>query len=69
MSIGMVMKEGSGGSPASPAARNNEPLHARRFEGIVRPYPQADVDRLRGSIRISYTLAEMGARRLWELLN
>ncbi len=69
MSIGMVMKEGSGGSPASPAARNNESLHARRFEGIIRPYPQADVDRLRGSIRISYTLAEMGARRLWELLN
>ncbi len=69
MSIGMVMKEGSGGTPASPAARNNESLHARRFEGIVRPYPQADVDRLRGSIRISYTLAEMGARRLWELLH
>jgi isocitrate lyase len=58
MSIGMVMKE-----------TRSDDLHARRFEGIVRPYPQADVDRLRGSIRISYTLAEMGARRLWELLH
>ena len=60
MSIGMVMKE-AGGSTDS--------IHARRFEGVVRPYPQADVERLRGSIRISYTLAEMGARRLWELLH
>src|SRR5499433_1181768 len=68
MSIGMVMKEGSGTAP-TPSARGHESLHARRFEGIHRPYPQADVDRLRGSIRISYTLAEMGARRLWELLH
>src|SRR5512142_533099 len=68
MSIGMVMKEGSGGT-STPAGRSTESLHARRFEGIVRPYPQADVDRLRGSIRISYTLAEMGAKRLWELLH
>ena len=51
------------------AGRSTDSLHARRFEGIVRPYPQADVERLRGSVRISYTLAEMGARRLWELLH
>ncbi|MGZ3460355.1 MAG: isocitrate lyase, partial [Archangium sp.] len=50
---------------ASPHAR----LHAQRFEGITRNYSEADVEKLRGSIRISYTLAEMGARRLWELLN
>ena len=68
MSIGMVMKEGSGNTPTTPAGLN-EPLHARRFEGIVRPYPQADVDRLRGSVQIEHTLAEMGARRLWELLH
>jgi isocitrate lyase len=40
-----------------------------RFLGVVRPYSEADVERLRGSVRISYTLAEMGARRLWELLH
>ena len=68
MSIGMVMKDGSGGTP-TPTARSNEALHARRFEGVVRPYSPKDVDRLRGSIRISHTLAEMGARRLWELLH
>ena len=44
-------------------------LHARRFDGIERPYSQADVERLRGSIRIEYTLAARGARRLWELLH
>jgi isocitrate lyase len=40
-----------------------------RFTGIVRPYSQADVERLRGSIKIEHTLATMGARRLWELLH
>src|SRR5215467_473467 len=69
MSIGKLKKDGSNGASSAPAPRSNESLHARRFEGILRPYPQADVDRLRGSIRISYTLAEMGARRLWELLH
>jgi isocitrate lyase len=46
-----------------------ERLHERRFEGIVRPYAKADVERLRGSVHIEYTLAKMGAKRLWELLN
>src|SRR5579859_4134510 len=44
-------------------------LAAKRFEGIVRPYAKADVERLRGSIQVEYTLAKMGARRLWELLH
>src|SRR5438445_1715405 len=39
-----------------------------RFAGVVRPYAQADVDRLRGSIVIRHTLAELGARRLWHML-
>ncbi len=47
----------------------DERVHARRFEGIVRPYSKADVERLRGSVQIEYTLARMGAKRLWELLN
>jgi isocitrate lyase len=42
---------------------------SKRFEGIVRPYTQADVQRLRGSVRIQHTLADLGARRLWELLH
>jgi isocitrate lyase len=44
-------------------------LHAKRFEGIVRPYAKADVERLRGSVHVEHTLAKMGARRLWELLH
>jgi isocitrate/methylisocitrate lyase len=39
-----------------------------RWEGIERPYTAEDVGRLRGSIRIEYTLARMGAERLWKLM-
>ncbi|MGO1073881.1 isocitrate lyase [Inquilinus sp. CA228] len=41
---------------------------AGRFDGIVRDYAPADVDRLRGSVRIEHTLARLGAERLWELM-
>jgi isocitrate lyase len=40
-----------------------------RFAGIRRDYTPADVARLAGSFRIRHTLAEMGARRLWQLLH
>lgn len=40
-----------------------------RFDGIRRNYTPADVARLRGSISVCCTLAEMGANRLWELLH
>jgi len=43
--------------------------HSARWRGIKRDYDEADVDRLRGSIRIRHTLAELGAARLWQLLN
>jgi isocitrate lyase len=39
-----------------------------RFRGIERPYSPADVERLRGSVRIRHSLAEEGANRLWQLL-
>ena len=39
-----------------------------RWDGITRDYTADDVLRLRGSIDIRYTLAEMGAERLWHLL-
>jgi len=42
---------------------------ASRWDGILRPYSEADVERLRGSVRIAHTLAERGAGRLWELLH
>ncbi|MGZ3681350.1 MAG: isocitrate lyase, partial [Ktedonobacterales bacterium] len=40
-----------------------------RWNGITRPYTASDVERLRGSVRIEYTLARMGAERLWNLLH
>src|SRR6476659_8058696 len=39
-----------------------------RWAGVTRPYSVEDVERLRGSIRIEYTLARRGAERLWNLL-
>jgi isocitrate lyase len=39
-----------------------------RFEGIRRDYSPADVERLAGSFRVQHTLADRGARRLWQLL-
>jgi isocitrate/methylisocitrate lyase len=43
--------------------------NTQRWDGITRPYAQEDVERLRGSVRIEYTLAKEGAERLWALLN
>jgi isocitrate lyase len=39
-----------------------------RWEGITRPYSAEDVARLRGTVKIEYTLARLGADRLWELM-
>jgi isocitrate lyase len=40
-----------------------------RWVGITRTYSAADVRRLRGSIQIEYTLARLGAERLWNLMH
>src|SRR2546423_6106848 len=40
-----------------------------RWDGITREYTAEDVLRLRGSIEVKYTLARLGAERLWELLH
>jgi isocitrate lyase len=39
-----------------------------RWDGTVRPYRPEEVDRLRPSVNIEYTLAKLGAERLWNLL-
>src|SRR6478752_3381847 len=44
------------------------PAPAGRFDGISRPYSPAEVEKLRGSVPIAYTLAERGANRLWQSL-
>jgi isocitrate lyase len=40
-----------------------------RWNGIKRPYTAEDVVRLRGTVRVAYSLAEQGAERLWNLLH
>ena len=40
-----------------------------RWSAITRPYSYADVLRLRGTIQIEYTLARLGAERLWNLMH
>ncbi len=49
-------------------ALENEWRTLPRWKGITRNFTAADVIQLRGSVRIQHTLAEMGARRLWHLL-
>src|SRR5579875_1659049 len=39
-----------------------------RWKDVTRPYSANDVIRLRGSVMIEYTLARLGAERLWKLL-
>ena len=40
-----------------------------RWEGVIRPYSAEDVYRLRGTVRIEYSLAQRGAGKLWNLLH
>ena len=40
----------------------------KRWRGITRPFTAQDVFRLRGTVQIEYTLARMGAERLWQLI-
>lgn len=40
-----------------------------RWKGITRPYSAEEVVKLQGSVQIEYTLAKLGAERLWKKLN
>lgn len=53
----------------APSHPEQRPPEAARWDGIVRSYDQADVERLRGSVQIQHTLADRGARKLWETLH
>jgi isocitrate lyase len=41
----------------------------RRWAGIARDFGPEEVERLRGSVLVRHTLAEIGAERLWNLLH
>jgi isocitrate lyase len=53
----------NGGTYTPPASQFSD-----RWEGVQRPYSQAEVEKLRGSLKIEYTLAKHGADKLWELM-
>ena len=55
-------------APHTPARPELAPLPASRWSGVIRPYSNEDVERLRGSVKVEHTLAQLGARRLWNLL-
>ncbi|MGR9105961.1 MAG: isocitrate lyase [Gammaproteobacteria bacterium] len=40
-----------------------------RWAGVKRDYTAADVVRLRGSVQEEYTIATLGAKKLWDLVN
>src|ERR1017187_868595 len=40
-----------------------------RWDGITRTYDSGDVERLRGTVRVEYSVARAGAEKLWELLH
>src|SRR5690348_17391536 len=42
---------------------------APRWRDIARSYTASDVVTLRGSVRIEYSIARLGAQRLWSLLH
>ena len=44
---------------------NGLTIDAPRFEGVTRPYTPADVAKLQGSMKVEYTLANEGAKKLW----
>jgi isocitrate lyase len=57
---------GNGHSDGNGAAMG---MSVDRWAGIRRDYTFEEVDRLRGSLRVRHTLAEVGAERLWKLLH
>jgi isocitrate lyase len=40
-----------------------------RWKGVTRDYTVADVERLRGTVHIEYSLARQGSEKLWKYLN
>ena len=52
-------------STLPPVQKDTDDWSHPRWKGVVRPYTQEDVRKLRGSLRVEYTLADKAARRLW----
>ncbi|UJR84986.1 Hypothetical protein I5071_70650 [Sandaracinus amylolyticus] len=51
---------------SNPIQKDTDSFSDPRWKGVVRPYSEEQVLKLRGSVRVEYTLADKGARRLWK---
>ena len=47
----------------------NISFELQRFAGIKRDYTPEEVERLRGSIKIEYSMCKQQSQKLWRLLN
>ena len=56
-------------STMPPIQKDTDSFSDPRWKGVVRPYTEDQVRKLRGSIRIEHTLADKGARRLWKSMH
>ena len=52
-------------STLPPLEKDTDSFTHERWKGCERPYDEAQVRKLRGSVRVDHTLADKGARRLW----
>jgi len=64
-----MSSNGKNGNNGKTNHSNTDGSTNARWSGIMRPYSQDDVLRLRGTIQIEYTLARLGAERLWNLMH
>ncbi len=53
---------------APDATENKWAMPGARWKHVVRPYTKEDVAKLQGTVKIEYSLARLGAERLWKLL-
>ncbi len=68
MREGQIMRPATTPTTAPDGSMGGGAPQPGRFDGIRRDYTPEDVARLAGSFRVQHTLADMGARRLWQLL-
>ena len=50
-------------------SNSNVSYNLKRFSGIKRDYTPSEVQRLKGSIKIEYSLCKQQSEKLWYLIN
>ncbi len=64
-----AMGQLNGGTQSGSAQLEREWSESLRWQGIERPYSADDVVRLRGTVQVEYTLARLGAEKLWRMMH